>query len=132
MSIRITENSWLICKGHLNYSCDFIREYKHHTNPTMKISMHIFSTCKQYGYKCIHVSRVTYKRLAYVHSLLVLQDLPINLKGLHVLYDTLTCTLHVYKPTVQPVASRRLFFDVQVVTFLLREYTLFARANLFN
>ena len=39
-------------------------------------------------------------------------------------YDTLTCTLHVYKPTVGPVASRRLFFDVQVVTLLLGEYTL--------
>ena len=33
------------------------------------------------------------------------------------------CTLKVYKPTVQPVASRRLFFDLQVVTLLLVEFT---------
>ena len=30
------------------------------------------------------------------------------------LYHTLTCTLHVYKPTVRPVARHRLFFDIQV------------------
>ena len=41
------------------------------------------------------------------------------------------CTLHVYKPTLQPVASRRLFFDVQVVTLLLGEHTLFACANIY-
>ena len=29
-----------------------------------------------------------------------------------------------------PVASRNLFFDIQVVTLLLGEYTLFASANL--
>ena len=28
-------------------------------------------------------------------------------------YDVLTCTLHVYKATVQPVASCSLFLDVQ-------------------
>ena len=50
---------------------------------------------------------------------------------LHVLEDTLMCTLHVYKPTVQPVASRRLFFDLQVVTIWLVEFTLLARANLY-
>ena len=42
---------------------------------------------------------------------------------------------HVYlackKPSVQPVANRRLFFDLQVVTLLLGEYTLFARADLY-
>ena len=32
-------------------------------------------------------------------------------------------TLHVCKPTVQPVASPRLFFDLQVVTLLLVEFT---------
>ena len=45
-------------------------------------------------------------------------------------YDILTCTLHVYKPTVWPVASRSLFLDIQVVTLLLGKYTLFACANL--
>ena len=39
------------------------------------------------------------------------------------------CTLHVYKTTVRPVASSSLFFDLQVVTLLLAECTLFARAN---
>ena len=51
---------------------------------------------------------------------------PIHLNGLHVPYDTLMCTLHLYKPTVQPVASRSLFLDIQVVALLLGEYTLFA------
>ena len=83
----------------------------------MKIGMHIFSACKQYDYKC--------KR---AFSLLVLQDLPIHLQGLHVLYDTLMCILPVYKPTVQRADSHRLFFDIQVVTFLLGEFTLFACA----
>ena len=41
------------------------------------------------------------------------------------------CTLHVYKPTVRPVASSSLLFDLQVVTLLLAEYILFARANLY-
>ena len=40
------------------------------------------------------------------------------------------CTLHVYKPTVRPVASRRLLFDIQVVTLLLGNYALSAPANL--
>ena len=41
-------------------------------------------------------------------------------------------TLHVYKPTVQlAVASHSLFFDIQVVTLLLVENTLFVRANLY-
>ena len=40
------------------------------------------------------------------------------------------CTLHVYKSTKQPVASR-LFLDIQVVTLLLGEYTLFAQGNLY-
>ena len=41
-------------------------------------------------------------------------------------YDTLTGTLHVKKPTVRPIASYSLFLDVQVVTLLLGEFTLFA------
>ena len=67
---------------------------------------------------------------ACAFSLLVLQVLPIHLLALYVLYDTLTCTLHVYKPTIQPVANHSLFLEIQVVTLLLGEYTLFARANL--
>ena len=34
----------------------------------MKIGMHIFPVCMQDVYKCIHASRVTYERLAHVHS----------------------------------------------------------------
>ena len=34
------------------------------------------------------------------------------------------------KPTVRPVASRTLFFNLQVVRLLLAEYTLFACGNL--
>ena len=67
---------------------------------------------------------------ARAFSLLVLQVLPTLLQGLPVPYNTLTCSLHVYKPTVQPVASCVLFLYIQVVTFLLKEMTLFARANL--
>ena len=44
---------------------------------------------------------------------------------------TLTCTLHVYKPSVQPAASNSLFLDIQGVTLLLRQFTLFAHANLY-
>ena len=40
------------------------------------------------------------------------------------LYD-LTSSLHEYKPTVQPVASRSLFLDNHVVTHLLGEITIF-------
>ena len=36
----------------------------------------------------------------------------------------------VYKPNVRPVASCSLFLDIQEVTLLLVEYTLFALANL--
>ena len=37
---------------------------------------------------------------------------------------------HVYKLNVRPVASSRLFLDIQEVTLLLGEYTLFAVENL--
>ena len=40
------------------------------------------------------------------------------------------CTLHMYKPAVQPVASRSMFLDIQVLTSLLRKFILFPRANL--
>ena len=33
------------------------------------------------------------------------------------------CTVHVYKPTVRPVAGHSLFLDIQVVTILLKEFT---------
>ena len=39
------------------------------------------------------------------------------------LYHTPMCTLHVYKPTVQPVGSVSLFLDIQEVTLLLKEFT---------
>ena len=39
----------------------------------------------------------------------------------------LTCSLHVYKPTVRPVALHSLSFDIQVVTLLLGEFSLSAR-----
>ena len=62
----------------------------------------------------------------------MLQVLAIYLQGLHVPHHALTCTLHVHKPpTVRPVASRSLVFDVQQVILLLGEYTLFAGANLY-
>ena len=38
--------------------------------------------------------------------------------------SVLTCTLHVYEPTVQPVASHSMFFDIKVVKHLLQEFTL--------
>ena len=52
-------------------------------------------------------------------------DSPHLLQSLHVPYHTLTCTLHVYYPTVRPVVSRSLFLDILVV-LLLGDYTLFA------
>ena len=47
------------------------------------------------------------------------------------LYHSSTCALHVHKPTEQLVASGSLFLDIQVVTFLLGDCRLFARANLY-
>ena len=58
----------MICKAHLRYTCDFITEFKGHTVPAMKIEMHIFTACSQYGHKRIHFSRVTYQRLVHVRS----------------------------------------------------------------
>ena len=65
------------------------------------------------------------KDLSMCHTGLV--SSPLYLHCLHVSYDTPTCNLYVYKP----VANRRLFFDGQVLTLLLVEYTLFAHANLY-
>ena len=65
-------------------------------------------------------------------SLLVLEVLPMYLQVLHVLYDILMYTLHVYKPQVWPVASRILFLDIQVVILSLGEFSLFAHANLYH
>ena len=89
----------------------------------MKIGMHIFFACTQDGYKHIHVSRVTYERLAQVHS-------PASVVGSPHLLTLFACAVrctHVYlaciKLTVQSVAAHRLFFDLQVVTLLLVELT---------
>ena len=68
---------------------------------------------------------------ACAFPLLVLQVLPIYLQCLHVLYDTLTYTLHVYKPTVWSVAGCSLFLDVQVVTLLLGEFALSAHSDIY-
>ena len=56
--------------------------YQGITDPTIKTCMHIFSACTQYGYKCIHILRVT-ETCAHAFSLIVLQDLPIHSQGLH-------------------------------------------------
>ena len=109
----------LICKGHLSYMCNFITEYQGCRDPAMKICMHIIF--------CVHTVWLQMhpclkdnirETLGHVFSLLVLSILPIYLQSLHVMYDTLTCTLHVYKPTVWLVASRSLFLDFQPVRLL--------------
>ena len=51
--VLVTEKNWRICKTHLRYLCDFITEFQCRTDPAMKIDMHIFSTCTQYGHKYI-------------------------------------------------------------------------------
>ena len=43
----LTEKNWLICKGHLRYTCNFRTKYQGCTGPAMKIGMHIFSACTQ-------------------------------------------------------------------------------------
>ena len=98
----------------------------------MKIGMHIIFCVHAVwlkGHPCLkeHL-RETW---AWIFSLLVLQVLPIHLQGLNVQYDTLTCILHVYRPSVRPVADYSLFLDIQVVTLLSGEYTLFAWVNLY-
>ena len=47
----------------------------------------------------------------------------IYLHSLHIFYHTLTCTLHVYEPTVRPAAGCSQFRDIQVVTLLLKKFT---------
>ena len=54
-------------QGTLKYLCNFITEFQGSTDAAMKIDMHIFSVCTQYGHKHIHFSRVTYERLAHLH-----------------------------------------------------------------
>ena len=60
------------------------------------------------------------------------RDFANSLKTLREFANSLIAQIHcnIYKPTVLPVASSSLFFDLQVVTLLLGKYTLFARANL--
>ena len=65
--VLVTEKNRLIYKGHLSYICDFITEFQGRTDPAMKIDMHIFFACTQYGHTRMHFSKVTYKRLAHVH-----------------------------------------------------------------
>ena len=65
--ILVTEKNRLICKAHLRYTCDVITEFKYCKGPALKIDMHIFCACTQCGHKRIHLSRVTYERLAHVH-----------------------------------------------------------------
>ena len=67
-----------VCPGYREKSSDLKGPFRLHLQfynrilgsqrPTMKIGMFIFSACMQYSYKCIHVSRVTYKRLSHVLS----------------------------------------------------------------
>ena len=40
-------------------------------------------------------------------------------------------TLHVHKPSVLPIAGGSLFLDFEVVTLLLKEFTMFALENLY-
>ena len=97
-----------ICEGHLSYTCDFITELRGCRDPAIKIGFHI-----------ILLISLIVVLLTYLH-------------GLHVRYDTLTCALQVYKPTVRgPVANSRVFFDFQLVTLLMGEFSLFARAILY-
>ena len=65
--VLVTEKNRLICKAHLSYPCNFITEFQRRTDPTMKIDMHLFSACTQYGHKHIHFSRVTNERLVHVY-----------------------------------------------------------------
>ena len=113
-----------ICKAHLRYMCNFITEFQGRTDTAMNIDMHIFSVCTEYGHECNHFSRVTYKGLAHVHF-------PCKCcKTSQFTYIVcMCCKMHsrvpcmCIKSTVQPVASCRLFFDLQVVTLLLVEFT---------
>ena len=65
--VHVLPANRLICKGHLSHPCDFITEFQGRKDPVVKIGMHIFSACTQYGHKHINFSRVTYERLAHVH-----------------------------------------------------------------
>ena len=68
MYVLVTKKNWWLCEAHLRYPCNFLAAFQGHINPAMKIDMHIFSVCMQYGDKHIHFSRVTYKRIVHVHS----------------------------------------------------------------
>ena len=119
--ILVTEKNQLIYNGHLSYTCSFITECLGCRNPAMKIGMHIFFLYMHAVWLQTHPFLKTNLREAWTcaFSLLVLHMLPIHLQGLHLTYDTLACTLHVHKLTVQPVASHSLFLDIQVVTLMV-------------
>ena len=127
--VLVTEKNRLIYKRHLSYTCDFITEFQGRLDPTMNIDMHIFSACTQYGHKRIHFSRVTYERLVHVHfpckccKISPFTCRVCTCRIIHCMYLASILTLG-------PLASRSLFFDVQVLTLLLEKYSLFARANL--
>ena len=90
----------------------------------MKIGMHILLwmhvVCLQ-----THLYLKGNVQEAWAHAFSLLELQLFQFTGYALLYNTVTCTLHVYKPTVWPVASHRLLFDIQVVKFLFGEYTLF-------
>ena len=118
----------MFCKGHLSYTCDFITEYETHRDPHNE-NWHVHCSL----HACSMATNASMSQGKFTRGLgmciLLASVLHVSLHGLHMPYDTLTCTLHVYKPTVQPVASHSLFLDIQVVTLLLGGFTLFANAH---
>ena len=116
MYVLVTEKYRTNLKDYLSYTCDIITECQDRTDPAIKIDMYII-LCVHAGWFQTHPCLKGYLReaCASAFSLLLLQVLLIHLQGLYLPYYTLTCTLHVYKPTVWPVASRSLFLVIQVV-----------------
>ena len=77
--------------------CDFMTEYIGCRHPAMKIGMYII-LCVLTVWQQMHPCLKSNVQEAWAHAfyLLVLQVLPSHVQGLHVPYNTLACTLHVY------------------------------------
>ena len=119
--------NWLICKGHF---CDFVKEYESRTDFAMKINMHIILFMYAVWLQTHPCLKGNLKRDFGMCILLA------SVVASHTfIYIVCTCCkIHVYLACISThlllVASHSLFFNVNVVTLLLGEYTLFARANL--
>ena len=84
MYVLVTEKNWLICRGHLSYTCNFITEFWGYGDSAMKIGMHMI-ICVLAAWLQMHPypKGNIWETWAHAFSVLVFHILPSYLKGLH-------------------------------------------------